>query len=130
MPAPVSMFLRGSSVSLPSASRLRLHEDQVPDLDEALGRRRAWGRRRAPYAGPLSMKISESGPQGPVSPMAQKLSSSPMRWIRSGRTPTVSIQICSASSSLSCTVTQRRSPSRPKTSVRSSQAIGMASALK
>ncbi len=31
------------------------------------------------------MKISESGPQGPVSPMAQKLSSSPMRWMRSGR---------------------------------------------
>ena len=31
------------------------------------------------------MKISESGPQGPVSPMAQKLSSSPMRWTRSGR---------------------------------------------
>ncbi len=76
------------------------------------------------------MKISESGPHGPVSPMAQKLSSSPMRWIRSGGRPTLSIQICSASSSVSWTVTQRRSPSKPKTSVSSSQAIGMASSLK
>ena len=40
-------------------------------------------------------------PAGPVSPIVQKLSSSPSRVMRSGSKPTFSIQICSASSSLS-----------------------------
>ena len=38
-----------------------------------------------PNAGPRSMWISEHGPHGPVSPICQKLSLSPSRWIRSQR---------------------------------------------
>ena len=35
-PAPVSMFLRGRSVRTPDVVAVELHEDQVPDLDEAI----------------------------------------------------------------------------------------------
>jgi hypothetical protein len=62
--------------------------------------------------------------------MAQKLSSSPRRWIRSRGTPTCCAQISMDSSSVSNTVTQMRSGSSSKTVVASSQASGMASALK
>ncbi len=41
---------------------------------------------------PWSMMISEHGPQGPVSPMDQKLSFSPMRTIRPVGTPIISFQ--------------------------------------
>ena len=50
---------------------------------------------------PCRRRSPSRGRTGPVSPMAQKLSSSPMRWIALGPArPTLSIQICSASSSL------------------------------
>jgi hypothetical protein len=55
---------------------------------------------------------------------------SPSRWIRSIGTPTCSCQIASASSSVVWTVIQRRSPSKPTTSVSSSHAIAMAPSLK
>ena len=128
-PIPVSMFLRGSSLRVPSASRLYCMKTRF-QISTKRASPPCFGPPSSPYDAPRSMKISESGPQGPVSPIVQKLSSSPMRWMRSGRTPTLSIHSCSASSSPSCTVIQRRSPSRPKTSVSSSQAIGIASALK
>ena len=38
--------------------------------------------------------ISLHGPHGPVSPICQKFSSSPRRWIRAIGTPTYSCQIC------------------------------------
>lgn len=51
----------------------------------------------------------------PVGPEAQKLSAAPMRRMRSGLTPTASLQIASASSSSSKTLTQMRSAGTPKT---------------
>ncbi len=48
---------------------------------------------------PWSKKISEHGPQGPVSPMRQKLSWSAMRMIRSSGRPAIFFQIVAASSS-------------------------------
>ena len=62
--------------------------------------------------------------------MAQKLSASPRRWIRSRGTPTFSAQISIDSSSVSKTVTQIRSGSSSKTVVASSQAKGIACSLK
>jgi hypothetical protein len=62
--------------------------------------------------------------------MAQKLSASPRRWIRSRGTPTSLAQISIDSSSVSNTVTQMRSGSSSKTVVASSQAGGMACDLK
>ena len=50
--------------------------------------------------------------------------------MRSIGTPTTSCQIFSASSSLSWTVIQMRSPSNPHVSVTSSQLYGIASSLK
>ena len=50
--------------------------------------------------------------------------------MRSIGTPTTSCQIFSASSSLSWTVIQMRSPSKPHSSVTSSQLYGIASSLK
>ena len=78
------------------------------------------------------MKISELYPQGPVSAMLQRFDSSPSRWIRStGRPDDVARQIAAASSSvIERTVTQSNSGSRPHTRVTSSQAQGIASALK
>ena len=77
-PAPVSMFLRGSSVSTPSASRLNCMKTRF-QISTKRWSPPCLGPPSCPYDSPLSKKISESGPHGPVSPMAQKLSSSPMR---------------------------------------------------
>ena len=85
-PAPVSMFFLGSSVRAPSASRLYCMKTRF-QISTKRSSPPNFGPPSAPYAAPLSMKISESGPQGPVSPMAQKLSSSPMRWMRSAGKP-------------------------------------------
>ena len=49
--------------------------------------------------GPWSMKISEQGPQGPVSPICQKLSEVPMRMMRSSEKPAILRQRPAASSS-------------------------------
>ena len=48
---------------------------------------------------PWSKKISEQGPQGPVSPMDQKLSLVGMRMIRSSERPAIFFQSTAASSS-------------------------------
>ena len=51
-----------------------------------------------PYFEPLSMNISEQGPQGPGMFICQKLSSFPL-WIRFSGTPMTFFQILYASSS-------------------------------
>ena len=87
---------------------------------------------------PRSMWISVQGPQGPVSPISQKLSRRSKRRTWLGSTSVSSSHRRSASSSAGSpsassppkTVTHKRSFGRPQTSVRSSQAHGMASALK
>ena len=50
-------------------------------------------------SGPWSKKISEQGPQGPVSPMAQKLSEVAIRRIRSSGSPAILRQSSKACSS-------------------------------
>ena len=59
-----------------------LHEDVVPDLDEPVAvLARAAGGPPGMWS-PWSKKISVQGPQGPVGPMRQKLSSDAMRMMR------------------------------------------------
>ena len=65
------MFCFGSGVSVPVGGEVVLHEDEVPELEEALAalaaRRRSPARRsRAPRRGRSCS--SEQGPHGPVSP--------------------------------------------------------------
>lgn len=62
----------------------------------------------------------------PVGPLAQKLSSAPILRIRSGATPTTSLQMARLSSSSSYTLTHTRSGGRPNTLVDNSQAQQMA----
>ena len=100
---------------------VELHEDQVPQLDVTVLVPEL-GAATLAVLGTLvdeDLRVRSAGPRGPHGPEVVVVAH---LWIRSGRSPTLSIQICSASSSLSCTVTQRRSPSRPNTSVSSSQA--------
>ena len=127
-PAPVSMLGRGRGSTAPSTVRLYCMKTRFQISTNrscpAEGRPAV-----LPVAGALVEEELRARPRGPVSPMFQKLSS-PRRWMRSAGTPTASRQICSASSSLSWTVIHSRSPSMPRTSVTSSQAKGMASALK
>ena len=80
--------------------------------------------------GPWSKKISEHGPQGPVSPMRQKLSSVGMRMMRSSDRPATLRQIAAASSSEVWTVTSSLSAGRPYSLVIRFQANAMASSLK
>ena len=59
----------------------------------------------APGAGPWRRKISEQGPQGPVSAISQKLSASPLANSRSRGTPTFRRHRSADSPSFSWTVT-------------------------
>jgi hypothetical protein len=86
---PVSIEGRGSGVSVAARVAVELHEDQVPDFDEA----------PPPSSGncscsrparrlPAQIVVdSEHGPQGPVSPICQKLSFSSRRKMRLLGTP-------------------------------------------
>ena len=109
---------------------LELHKHQIPNFDIAIAvfLRRARG--TTPHLGAMVVEDFRAGTTGPVSPMDQKLSLSPMRVMRSAGTPISSRQICSASSSLSWTVTQSFSAGRPKRSVSNVQAKRIASRLK
>ena len=78
----------GSGVRRAVGRLVVLHEHQVPELHEAVAVRVASGPPSGPNAGPRSMWISLHGPHGPVSPICQKLSLSPRRWMRSIGTPT------------------------------------------
>ena len=94
-PAPVSIDGFGSGVRAAVGRLVVLHEHEVPELHEAVARAgRRSGPPSGPNAGPRSMWISLHGPHGPVSPICQKLSLSPRRWMRSIGTPTCSCQIC------------------------------------
>ncbi len=128
-PAPVSTFLVGRSVSEPSAPRKDWVNTRFQISTKRSSASGLAGPPSGPRRGPKSQNSSELGPHGPTSPISQKLSA-PSRWIRSVGKPTASAQISWASSSLVWMVTQMRSPSRPRTSVSSSQDHGMASALK
>ncbi len=73
-------------------------------------------------SGPWSKKISVQGPQGPVSPIDQKLSLSPQREKRCADTPMSFNQISAASSSFSYTVIHSFSGGSCKQTVKNSQA--------
>ena len=85
---------------------LVLHEHEVPDLDEpvAILIRAAGG--PPGIFGPWSKNISEHGPQGPVSPIDQKLSEVEMRIMRSSGSPAILRHSEKASSSSEKTVTK------------------------
>ena len=120
----------GSGVSVPASSRSYCMNTRFQNSMNRSPCLSLSGPPSGPNSAPRSMWISLHGPHGPVSPICQKFSSSPRRWMRSIGTPTCSCQIASASSSLSCTVIHRRSPSMPHTSVTSSQLAGMMYSLK
>ena len=82
-----------------------------------------------PNPGPRSKNISVHGPQGPTSPICQKLSSPSLKILCSG-TPISSRQIANASSSEKCTETESFSLSKPMSCVKKFQAKGIASFLK
>ena len=79
---------------------------------------------------PLSKNISEHGPHGPVSPIDQKLSSSPSFASLVEDTPIFLSQISSDSLSSLWTVTQRRSSGSFSSSVKNSHAYSIAFSLK
>ena len=116
-PSPVSIDGLGSSVRVPSGAWLYCMKTRFQNSMNRSPCGSCSGPPSGPNAGPRSMWISLHGPHGPVSPICQKLSLSPRRWMRSIGTPTCSCQMASASSSLSWTVIHNRSPSRPNVSV-------------
>ncbi len=77
---PVSMEGFGRGVMRAVCGPVELHEDEVPQLQVAVAVALADAAVGSPQAisSPWSMRISEQGPQGPVSPIAQKLSFSPI----------------------------------------------------
>ena len=92
-PSPVSThgLGSGSSSNAPAPRRsLELHEDEVPDLHPARAVGRAAPRRtreRSAAPSPWKKWISVHGPQGPVSPICQKLSFIPRPRMRSSPKP-------------------------------------------
>ena len=130
----------GSGVSVPEASRSycmntrfqtsshRSHSHSTP---------RHWRPASTSSQGrslPWKKWISEHGPQGPVSPMAQKFSFAPSSRMRSALTCWSQKSCASASrgtpSSPLKMVTFKRSLGRPSSSVRNSHAKAIASFLK
>ena len=135
-PMPVSMDGRGSGVMVPLASRLNCMNTRF-QISSHRSQSHAGPRQARPAASsaqgmssPWWKWTSEDGPQGPVSPMAQKLSFSPRRRMRSSENPATRFQRSNASSSSVKTVAMRRARSTPRSLVRNSQAKAMASALK
>ncbi len=142
-PAPVSTYFAesGTSLSLPrrlNCMNTRFHSSMYL-AQPLLTRHLCPGTFFISHiSGPRSICISLQGPQGPVSPISQKLS-----FLPQARTFSASIGVTlvhkfaasSSSGSLSAwspakTVAHNRSDSIPQTSVRSSQAHWIASALK
>ncbi len=131
---PVSIEGLGSGVILPLASRLNCMKTRF-QISSQRSQSQAGPRQTRPAfssahgrCSPWWKWTSEQGPHGPVSPIAQKLSFSPRRRIRSaGRN---CLQSSNASSSSVKTVALSRSLGRPKSSVRSSQQDWIASFLK
>jgi hypothetical protein len=140
---PVSTWRAGSGLSEPSSWRLnsmntRFQSSMKRSLPALTPRPLSAPSRGSVPGPPRSMWISVQGPQGPVSPISQKLS-----FFEKGRTCDGSMSVRSrhrraASSSAgrpspaspAKTVAHRRSLGRPQTLVRSSQAQAMASSLK
>ena len=91
-PMPVSIEGLGSGVRRPEASRSNCMKTRF-QISSHRSHSHAGPRHRRPAASsahgmwsPWWKWTSEQGPQGPVSPIAQKLSFSPSRRIRSGGT--------------------------------------------
>ena len=130
-PMPVSMHGSGSGLILPVSSlknciKTRFHISRKRSQSHPT--LQSW--RLQPTSSPWSMSISEHGPHGPVSPMAQKLSSSSRRTTLSGEMPVSLGHSSAASSSSRKTVTHSFSLGRPSLSTKNSQANSMASFLK
>src|SRR5262249_54111615 len=138
-PQPVSMFLLGSSVSVPSVcssydmktrfpnSRKRSQRVQ-PGLQSSLAQ---------PTSSPQSQYSSESGPHGPGPPTDQKFSDDGSGTIRSGGMPICSQRPIASSSgpsfrpgSPACTLTQTRSQSSFRRCCMNSVANSIAPSLK
>ena len=97
-PMPVSTHLAGSSSRVPSDLRLYC-------MKTLFQISMTWGVPALIMSGvqPLGVRskwISEQGPQGPVSPISQKLSFSPKRRMWLGSTSVTVFQMFSASSSV------------------------------
>ena len=92
--------LGGKSFQAAVRLAVELHEHEVPDFKEAVAVALADAAvRAAGHVRPLIEVDFRTGPQGPVSPMLQKLSLSPRRKMRSGATPATFCQSSKASSS-------------------------------
>ena len=100
---PVSTCFAGSSESLPPASRLYWMKTRfqisMKRAQPPFTSQRCATSCLSQAAGPRSMWISEHGPQGPVSPISQKFSSS-KRLTRSRPMSVTSSQSAAASSSV------------------------------
>ncbi len=115
------------------------HEDEVPELEEALAARAA-GQAvvgRSPTSAPQSQYISESGPHGPGPPTDQKFSDDGSGTIRSAGIPIRSQRPIASSSgpsfspgSPAWTLTQTRSQSSFSRSWMNSVAYSIAPSLK
>src|SRR3990167_2120150 len=114
-PAPVSMDWFGSKESFPLESLLYCMKTRFQNSKNFSPERSSFGFRAEPYLAPRSKSSSEQGPQGPVSPMLQKLSFSPIRMIRDSGTHF--FHSSKASSSCSKTVTHTLSSGKAKTSM-------------
>ena len=93
-PMPVSMDGEGSGRRTPSgpwsnSMKTRFQSSTKRSLPCSIRRKGS----PASMSSPRSKWISEQGPQGPVSPMAQKLSFLPKRKIRGSGTPISLAQI-------------------------------------
>ncbi len=131
-PIPVSILGFGRGVSLPVLSlsycmktrfhnSLHLSQSHFPIPHSGASHR---------SSSPLSMKISLQGPQGPISPMLQKLSFSPNLTILSAGIPVISCHSLKASLSSLYIVTHSLSLGRLNSSVKNSHANSIASFLK
>ena len=106
-PMPVSIDGFGRPDALAGADLLELHEDEIPNLDEAVAVLvRAIPAALRGCAHGMVEGILEHGPQGPVSPICQKLSEVAMRMILLSGSPAILRQRSKASSSSEKTVTR------------------------
>ncbi len=133
---PVSIDGFGSGVIAPLASRLNCMNTRFQISSQRSQSQAAPWQTRPAFSSahgrwsPWWKCTSEQGPHGPVSPMAQKLSFSPRRRMRSSPRPATDFQSAKASSSSVKTVAFRRSLGSPSSSVSSSQQKRIASSLK
>src|SRR3990167_2828979 len=81
-PEPVSIDFFGSGSILPLASLENCMKTKFQNSKYLSPEKSSFGFFAGPYFSPRSYRSSEQGPQGPVSPIAQKFSFSPKRTMR------------------------------------------------